>query len=141
MSKSPFKNINVDPQELISHLQKYTEDVMTDIKKEQYKIARKAQKKLRENSPRDMTDKGKHYADGWRIESQYTGDFVSGLKLSIRNKSKPNISHLLENGYIAVKGKNKGQRVGQRVHIRPIQEEANAEFQQKVEDVLRKHGK
>lgn len=161
MAKSPFKNIKGDPQELVAYLQKYTTDVMKDIEKEQRKIANKARKKLKETSPyrannistkklKELEGSGidvKHYRDSWTVRREYTGGVKTGVKLRILSKSKPHLSHLLENGHrvILAQGKEFGtsakHQVSAKKHIQPVQEEANEEFLKAIDEVLRRHGK
>lgn len=157
MSKSPFKNIDCDPDELVRYLKKYTDDIMGEINKAQRKVGNKARKKLKETSPyredvspsdEDKSKSKKHYRDSWTIKREYTGKFAYGMKLTILSKSKPHLTHLLENGHRVVlepgkefKKSGAKRQVSARKHIEPVQEEANIEFQQAIDEILRRHGK
>lgn len=148
MSKSPFKNINCDPQELVNYLKKYSADVMEDINKEQRKIANKARKRLKETSPYRDKEKSKHYRDSWTIKREYTGNYKQGVRLTILSKSKPHLTHLLENGHRVIlepgkKFKKSGakRQVSARKHIGPVQDQANEEFLAAIDEILRRHGK
>ena len=135
MGKSPWRYIKGDPQKLIDELKRYTTEVTNAIVKYQYKISKIAKKRLIETSPR-RTKGEKHYADSWRISRTYE-DGTSKMILIIHNKSKPGLTHLLEKGHLDINGK----RVNERVHIAPVQQWLNQEFEKGVEEILKKYGK
>ena len=107
-----------------------TEEDFEEIAKE---VAREGAKKLRATSPRG-SGKGKkgHYADGWSVTYFRKGN--GKFQFVVHNKKKPGLAHLLEHGHQL----NLGGRVGAIVHIKPVEEWCNEEFEKRVEARLGK---
>lgn len=107
-----------------------TEEEFEEIAKE---VAREGAKKLRATSPRG-SGKGKkgHYADGWSVT--YFRKVNGKFQFVVHNKKKPGLAHLLEHGHQS----NLGERVGAIVHIKPVEEWCNEEFERRVEERLAK---
>lgn len=98
-------------------------------------VGQEAVKQLREKSPKSETSPRRgQYAKGWRYER---GKKVKGVTMSyVRNKTDPQLTHLLEFGHPIVKN---GQVVGNaeaKPHIAEVAnwvaEEANKRIQQKI---------
>lgn len=106
------------------------EEEFEEIAKE---VAKEGSKKLRQTSPKG-SGKGRkgHYADGWGITYQRKGN--GKFRFVVHNKKKPGLAHLLECGHQS----NLGGRVGAIVHIKPVEEWCNEEFERRVEARLRK---
>ena len=81
-------------------------------------------KALKSSSPEKKG--GGRYAKGWRITQVGTAQVI-------HNKTDYQLTHLLEYGHAKVNG----GRVASRVHIRPAEEQAIAEFVSKVEKVIK----
>jgi hypothetical protein len=113
-------------------LTEYTEEVSEAIEKAADKRAKEAVQKLKETSPKSSKDH-KHYADGWTVKKQKSG---GSLTVTIYNRKKPHLTHLLEFGYI----KTSGQRVKGRSHIEPVQEQLNRQFEADCEKIIKNGG-
>ena len=106
-----------DLQALIeAELQGYGAEVGKAIKKEVRKAANECRKDLTATSPRG---KGReHYADGWA--TQKTDETPNTVSYRVKNKTKPWLTHLLENGH----AKANGGRVDAIPHIKPAEQRA-----------------
>lgn len=122
-------NINIDQlaDEIAKGLAEYSNDVIEGIDISSEKIAKKAVKQLKANSPK-VTGK---YAKGWskKTEKRF-GETNSHI---IYNKNKPGLAHLLEHGH----AKRGGGRVQGKPHIRPVEEQIIEEFTAEVEKVVK----
>jgi hypothetical protein len=107
--------------EIAKQLATYTKDVERKVKQAENKVAREAVEELKQRSPVDTGD----YADGWAVKR------VDG-KLVIHNSKKYQLTHLLEYGHV----KANGGRVPARVHIRPVEEKAIADFTNLIEKAI-----
>lgn len=110
--------------------QTYTDDVVKDIKKSAKKISLNAMREVKEKSPQDTGE----YSQKW---SRNTIEKDNGIYIMVRQTKKPTLTHLLEDGH---KSRN-GSKVAGRKHIAPVEEKANAEFSQKVDEIIQKHSK
>lgn len=90
-------------------------------------VAKDGAKKLKATSPRGRGSRKGHYADGWDVTYQRKGN--GKFKFIVHNKKKPGLTHLLENGHQS----NRGGRVKPIVHIKPVEEWCNEEFERRVE--------
>ncbi len=68
-----------------------------------------------------------HYADGWGVTYFRKGN--GKFQFVVHNKKKPGLTHLLENGHAL----NIGGRARAIVHIKPVEEWCNEEFERRVE--------
>lgn len=119
---------DIDVTLIVKEIEKYTADVKEKIKKAANKRGREAKEKLIATSPRSIKNH-KHYADSWRIcKTEEDGT----LTLTIHNRSKPGLTHLLEFGHLAKSGK----RVEAIPHIEPVQTQLNDDFYKDCEDIL-----
>src|SRR5690554_6254893 len=122
-------NISIDQlaNEIAKGLQEYSSDVIEGIDISSEKIAKKAVKQLKANSPKAT---GK-YAKGWSKKTiKKFGETNSHI---IYNKNKPGLTHLLEHGH----AKRGGGRVQGKPHIRPVEQQIIEEFTSKVEKVIK----
>lgn len=113
-------------------LEDYSEEVGQGVRKAAEKTAREAVQKLKVTSPKKTGE----YAAGWtskKVRTAATGDVVD---ITIHNKTKPGLTHLLEKGH-ALKD---GGRAPAFVHIKPVEEEAVRKFEERVEEVIRNGG-
>lgn len=112
--------------ELTKALEEYTTEVEEGIKEASKEIADEAVKELRATSPKNT---GK-YSKGWTKKKEGDGYIIY-------NKNKPGLTHLLEHGH----AKRGGGRVSGIPHIRPVEQSIIKEFEQTVEQIIRKGGR
>lgn len=92
---------------------------LRDVEK---KVTNEAVKAIKSKSPKDTGG----YAAGWTTKRD-------GNKIVIYNRTRYQLTHLLEKGHAKVNG----GRVAPRVHIRPAEEKANKDFMDAVERLAR----
>lgn len=118
-------------------LEDYSEEVGQGVRKAAEKTAREAVQKLKATSPRsDDGNADGSYASGWtskKVRTAAKGDIVD---ITIHNRTKPGLTHLLEKGHALVNG----ERSRKFVHIKPVEEEAIKKFEERVEEVIRNGG-
>ena len=115
--------------EIMKILTDYTEEVAQEIEAAADRRAKEAVKTLKQTSPRSK-ESHPHYADGWAIKKQKSG---GKLEVTIYNRPKPHLTHLLEFGYL----KKGGTRVKGRPHITPVQEQLNRDFAADCEEIIK----
>ena len=115
--------------EIMKALTDYTEEVAQEIEAAADRRAKEAVKTLKQTSPRSK-ESHPHYADGWAIKKQKSG---GKLEITIYNRRKPHLTHLLEYGYL----KKGGTRVKGIPHIEPVQEQLNRDFLADCEEIIR----
>ena len=103
-------------------LDDYGEDVAECLEEILPKVAKMGKEMLNAQSPKKT---GK-YAKSWSVKNEKRRLDATSTIYS----SKPGLPHLLEHGHLT----RKGTHGGQRVHIAPVEEEINKEF----EDELRR---
>lgn len=99
-------------------LKKYSQDVADKVKKYTEEVAKECVQELKATSPVSWKTGGKHYALGWTYKKEF--EDKSGVRYRIRNKTKPQLTHLLEYGH----AKTNGGRVEARPHIKKAEENA-----------------
>lgn len=82
-------------------LQDYAQDATDVIKEEVIRVGEETTKELKQISPRSKK-RGKHYANGWRSKTAYESE--DDIRVVVYNATKPQLAHLLENGYAKVNG-------------------------------------
>lgn len=123
-------NIEQLADEIVNSVQDYTEDVQQAIEKEVRSTARKVKKEVKANSPRDTGE----YADGWGYStSKKRGKIV----ITVYNKDKPQLTHLLEKGHVIAGGTG---RVKAYPHIGPAERKYIPELEKKINDILKNGG-
>lgn len=123
MSKVNVKGIS---KEFAKILSEYKEEVEEGISIAGDKVAKKTVSNLKKNSPKRKKNGGE-YAKGWRITA------IKGKRI-IHNKTKYQLTHLLENGHAKVNG----GRVPGKPHIKPAEEQAIKEYVSEVEKVIKR---
>ena len=98
-------------------------------------VGKEAAKKLRDTSP--VNENGKHsgrYAKGWTYEKgkKYRGKAVG----VVRNKTDPQLTHILEYGHPLIRNGEKVGDVEAREHIRPVAEWCADEIEKKLSKKL-----
>ncbi len=109
--------------QIAAALAAYTDEISEGMETVKQESAKNVVKILKVTSPKGTGD----YAKGWRVSQ-------IGTKQVVHNKTNYQLTHLLENGHAKVNG----GRVAARVHIRPAEEKAIADFISGVERVIRK---
>lgn len=104
-----------------------TEERFEQIAKD---VAREGVKKLKQTSPKGKGTRKGHYADGWTVKYTRTG--IGKFSFTIHNRKKPGLTHLLEKGHQF----QQGGRAKAIVHIRPVEEWCNREFERRVKREL-----
>ena len=112
--------------EIVLAIQAYTEDVSEAIDQAARDTAKALAKDLRETSPKDTGE----YAKGWAYRKESPGSY------RVHNKTKPQLTHLLEHGH----AKRGGGRVEGRPHIKPAEDRYVPEFEKKVQQILERGG-
>lgn len=114
--------------EVMKELDKFKEIETATMMQVAGKVARDARKKLIETSPRG---KGKeHYADGWSVKKKRVNS--NKFEIEVYNKTKPSLTHLLENGHAL----RQGGRAPAIKHIKPVEEWSNDEYLKRLEKEL-----
>lgn len=109
-------------------LAQYSEDVAEGLKREIKAVAKETVTELKSTSPRDTGE----YARGWTYKVEFEN--AQDIRVRIRNRTKPQLTHLLEYGH-AKKG---GGRVQGKPHIRPAEQRAEKKLDGAVKVVVRK---
>lgn len=99
-------------------------------------VGKEAAQLLRETSP--VNPKGKHsgrYAKGWTYEK---GKRTGGHKASgvVRNKTDPQLTHILEYGHPLVRNGRVVGNVEAREHIRPVAEKVSDAIEERLSKIL-----
>ena len=103
-------------------LGEYTESVRHGIKKDIRDVAAQCRDEIKTKSP---VDTGRYRA-GWSIRTAF--ESLDDIRMEVYNRSKPELTHLLENGHAKVNG----GRVAGRPHIRPAEQHAVKELDSRV---------
>ena len=106
-------------------LSEYSQEVTEAVKKAQDEVADEAIDELKQTSPKSKGKNKGGYAKGWAKKRD-------GNKLSVYNKYKPQLTHLLENGHST----RDGGRTTSFPHIKPAEQNAIKSFQSKVEEAI-----
>lgn len=124
-----------DSDIIMKALTGYCNDVREGIKSEAKKLAKQSEKELKKNSPRSKKD-GDHYADGWTTKD--TSKYAGRIDISIYNKKKPGLTHLLEDGFLNART---GRYFHGKKHIAPVQDKLNNDFEKACEEIIENGGK
>lgn len=127
MSKVSIDGLAEAVMKELMDFKEITEEEFEKIAKE---VAKEGAKRLKETSPRGRGSRKGHYADGWGVTYQRKGN--GKFEFVVHNKKKPGLTHLLENGHQS----NRGGRVKGIVHIKPVEEWCNEEFEKRTEERL-----
>jgi hypothetical protein len=114
---------------ITEEVKKYTDDVQESIKKEVKSTASKVKKEIKAKSPKDTGE----YADGWSRKTSTKG---GQIEVTIYNKEKPSLTHLLEMGH----AKRNGGKVAAIPHIRPSYDNLIPQMEKKIEKIIKNGG-
>lgn len=121
-------------KQVSSILEDYTVDVKRATNNAMDVVAKEGVQKLKNTSPK-RAGAGKHYANGWAIKRERGPLGINHV--NIYNKTKPQLTYLLENGHIVRNGKGTYGRTSPIRHIAPVDEyvadELPAEIERKLE--------
>jgi hypothetical protein len=116
----------------VKELKAYSDEVAEGIKKSVKDVAKETVRTLKATSPRSkMSGPGK-YEDGWTSKVEF--ESPEDIRMRISNRTKPQLTHLLENGHATVNG----DRVDGRPHIRPAEQAAADKLVGAVKVVIKK---
>lgn len=107
---------------IMKELKKYEKATIEDIKEVGKEVAKEGREKLETTSP----EKDGGYKAGWRVKETPT---TKGCSFVIHNVKKPGLTHLLEDGHAL----RNGGRAKKCVHIKPVEEWCNKEFEKRIE--------
>mgnify|MGYP000594897493 CR=1 FL=1 len=123
----------VDVDDLAAELTKavkdYTKDVQKAVDKEVSSTGTKVKKEIKQDSPKDSGE----YADGW---SRKTSRKDGVIDVTIYNKDKPSLTHLLEKGHAKVGG----GRVAGIPHIKPAEDKYLPKMYKNIEEIIKNGG-
>ena len=114
-------------------LNDFSVDVQEGITKAAEQIAKQGAADLKATSPRRT---GK-YAKGWRVKTNKGYGFV---ECEIYNANSPGLTHLLEHGHKITRNGRKVGVANAKVHIKPVEEKVNREFEKAVEKIIQNGG-
>lgn len=110
-------------------LDEYGAEVNAQVAEVVPDIAKEAAKQVKANAlAKGLKRKkgGKHYVNGWKSQVETKRLTVTAV---VYNSTKPQLTHLLENGHAKVNG----GRVEGRPHIAPVNEWAEKELIERIE--------
>ena len=125
------KSIDINLEEELGRiLDEYMDDVEETASKVINQVAREAAQKLKDASPYDKKNNGKHYRDGWKVKKGKKLDAV------VYNATKPWLTHLLENGHVVRNQYGTYDPYEGKKHIAPVKEWAEEEVVKRIEEAL-----
>ncbi len=110
-------------------LNEYSKDIQEGITEKAISVAKKGADELKQTSPKRT---GK-YRKGWRVKTQKGYGYVN---CTIHNATDYQLTHLLEKPHAT----RNGGKTKPKVHIAPVEEKCNQEYQREVENVIRNGG-
>lgn len=117
-------------EQVASILDEYAKEVREEATKVIKDVAEETAKKVAEASP--VSDaRGRHYAKGWKVKSVHTAG-VADDDVVVYNATKPQLTHLLENGWVM----RNGERHQGVPHISKGEEWAESVIVQRIEAKL-----
>lgn len=114
---------------IMQELAEYTDEVQSEIEALCNKLSKEGTKELKKRSRRS-SNSGEHYADGWTGKVTKSGGKID---VTIRNRLKPNLTHLLEHGWKTTSGKTvEGDKV-----IGTVEDELEQKLVDGVEKIIK----
>ena len=126
------KSVKVDAlsRAIAFELEQYQHSVADGVNSSVRQVAAECRDVIRQNSP---VRTGK-YRRGWQSHTDF--ESAEDIRITVRNRTSYQLTHLLENGH----AKRGGGRVAARPHIRPAEQNAEKKLLQKVKVVIRGDG-
>lgn len=117
-------------------LEEYVHEKEKEIEKITKEVGRATVKRLKETSPRSK-NAGKHYADGWRMESQPGSAVRRSIMAVVYNATKPHLTQLLTRAH-DIKNQHGGPygRSTPDPHIENAEEYGNELYLHRLEEEL-----
>lgn len=110
-------------------LEEYAADVQTVANEVVETVSKEAVQKLKSTSPK-RNARGKHYATGWAMNVQRGP--LGAKTVTVYNKTKPQMTHLLENGHVIANKYGQYGRTQPIKHIEPVEEWAATELEAQI---------
>lgn len=110
-------------------LDEYSSDIQEAITESAIKVAKQGANELKTSSPKRT---GK-YKKGWRVKTTKGQGFVSCV---IHNATDYQLTHLLEKPHL----KRNGGLTTPKVHIAPVEEKSNKQYEQEVIKIIENGG-
>lgn len=125
------KAISIDELavEITQAIAEYTEDVVAAIEAEVDATSKVIVDDIKANAPRKTGE----YARGW---TRRKGTQPGTISYTIYNRSKPQLTHLLEHGHV----KKGGGRVEGRPHIGPAVDKHIPAMERRIEQIIERGG-
>jgi len=122
-------NVAIDnlADKITSELTSYVTEVSDDLKDEVKKIAKDTASQIKSASPKKSGD----YRKGWTSKCSYSSN--KDVRYTVYNRTKPQLTHLLEHGHAKVGG----GRVRGIEHIAPAEQYAIKELEKKVKVIAK----
>lgn len=114
--------------EIKNVLDEYSEELDETVQVVMMQVAKETRDMLKKTSPKTKRT-GKHYANGWAIKKE-------PKTLHVYNKTKPGLTHLLENGHLIRNQYGSYDHTTPQPHIKPAEEWANAEVMRRLTEKL-----
>jgi len=111
-------------------LETYRQDVTDGVKTSVRQAAKETAKEIKANAGADFDGTGE-YAKGWTATVKFENS--EDIRVSIHNKKKPQLTHLLEHGHAKVNG----GRVEGHPHIAPAEQRAEKKLLKRVKVVVK----
>lgn len=119
-------------EQLMALLNEYSRELTEVVEDAAEKTANETKDLLRQSSPKGKSRR--HYASGWAVKIEKIPG--GGINTTIYNRTKPQLTHLLEKGH-AIKNQYGGHgRVAAIPHIGPAEEKGIAAFLARIEGNL-----
>lgn len=118
--------------ELVKILEEYRDETIEGVKEAIQKTADEAVEELKAKSPNSGRPRRRKYRDGWQKKVMYESPLE--LRVTIHNKTNPQLTHLLENGHAKVNG----GRVPAIVHIKPVEEDCKEQLVERIKEAAQK---
>ena len=103
-------------------MDEYSEEVKQATNKAMDTVAKEAVSKLKSSSPK----RSGRYASGWKTKKE--GGALGVNVVTVYNATKPQLTHLLENGHLIRNKKGEFGRAPAHPHIASVEQWANSEL-------------
>lgn len=129
-------NIGQLSAEVEKMLKEYSNDITMQTTEIAETVANEAQKKLKASSPVGRGKNAGRYAKGWSVQTEKSN---LGTSFTVHNKTDYQLTHLLERGHaVVVGGRKLGKTTRPQVHIEPVEQWANEEFEKRITEAIQK---